>query len=393
VSTGSESRWRELDGLRALAISLVLVNHLFVPQATGGWMTVLHGVLAPSWLGVDLFFVLSGYLITGILLRDRQQTRPFARFYLRRAVRIFPAYYAVLALVLLGIYAGASTEPRPSPTALAMFTAYAQNWWPVLLGSSGFVQDTEPLWQQTSHFWSLAVEEQFYLLWPLLLWWLPRQRVALGLGLIYLGVLGLKLCLWRGGADPTWLFFATFSRCDALVLGAWVAACQHEGKSLRPLAAGWMGLLLLLLVAGIHAIYTLQWPTQYWRRLFGEVAPLTAAAALLFTWMIVRLRQPPQHPRLRQWLGSAPLGWLAQLSYSLYLVHLPITHGLNPALNAFFARLGASTNLAMLAAGLVILPLCIAAALLLHHGLERPALRRRSAWERRWLGPELQRRS
>lgn len=387
----AESHWGELDGLRAIAILMVLVNHMFIPKATGGLSTVLNTVLSPTWLGVDLFFVLSGYLITGILLRARGTPHYFSRFYLRRVVRIFPAYYAVLLLVLLALFLlRMPGDAPPSSVATGLFFAYLQNWWPVWVGNSGFGANADPLWMIAAHFWSLAIEEQFYLVWPALLLLLPRQKVANRLGLIYLLVLAGKLTLWLAGVDSGLLFYGTLNRSDALILGAWVAAREHEQRPIAAVKCAWIGWLLALSAIAVHGYYVYLMPYSRYARVFIEAMPLSTVASIYFAWSLARLREGFGGKSLRHVLCSVPLAWLARLSYSLYLVHLPIQHLLMPSLSAALQAQGWSPNSALMLTGLAILPLCIAAALLLHHALERPLLRRRAALEARLLAEPAQ---
>jgi len=386
TSQPADGRVPALDGLRAIAILMVLVNHLFIPKATGGVSTALHVVLSPTWLGVDLFFVLSGYLITGILLRSRDAPHYFLSFYLRRALRIFPAYYAVLALVLAALLVAQEPGAKTvSGLAAGMFFTYVQNWWPVWLGSAGFLINADPLWSYAAHFWSLGIEEQFYLLWPALLYLLPRQQVANSLAGLYLLVLTSKLALWLSGADAMLLFYGTSSRCDALILGAWVAAREYENRPIAAVTHAWIGWVLAAFAVVIHSYYVHLWPKSYWQRLFDEAVPLTAVAALCFAWTLARIRHGSGGTFSCRLLCNTWMAWLSRLSYSLYLVHLPIQHLLTPPLTTVFQIQGLSVNTAHLLAGLVILPICIGAAMLLYHGLEMPILGRRSQIEARLL--------
>src|SRR5687767_2907742 len=165
-----------LDGLRGIAIILVMLHHFTYYRPNSGIDAQIASVLFFGWAGVDLFFVLSGFLITGILLDTRDSKRYFSTFYARRTLRIFPLYYLVLLLAFV---------------VLPKFPALH----PVLLGQVGPVDlpPQWPYWLYLTNFsiadggwvhgwvdvaWSLAIEEQFYLVWPLMIWLCPPRLVA-----------------------------------------------------------------------------------------------------------------------------------------------------------------------------------------------------------------------
>jgi peptidoglycan/LPS O-acetylase OafA/YrhL len=150
------------DGLRAVAIIGVLLFHL------GGT------TFSVGWTGVILFFVLSGYLITGILLDAKGSGGYFRNFYIRRALRIFPAYYLVLLLTAATIYIVAPTSPVFGPGAFEWnyFIFYVQNYW---LGIQAY---QTPLAGILGHTWTLAIEEQFYLIWPAIVYFLGRRALV-----------------------------------------------------------------------------------------------------------------------------------------------------------------------------------------------------------------------
>lgn len=197
---------KSLDGFRGAAILLVLLFHLF---AIGPLAKILHA----GWIGVDLFFVLSGFLITGILC-DTRGTRGFYRhFALRRALRIFPLYYFALAIVF-------GTAAYLPELALHLsqqvrwqeyYWTYTQNLW---IAFNGW-----PVTDSMNHFWSLAVEEQFYLVWPLAVArWGPRRLIVVAVG----GVL-LAITLRNVHASYSFAYVFTLCRADAPLLGALAA--------------------------------------------------------------------------------------------------------------------------------------------------------------------------
>jgi peptidoglycan/LPS O-acetylase OafA/YrhL len=201
-----------LDGLRGLAILIVVLYHC---RTVGRPPRAIASLFEIGWTGVDLFFVLSGFLITGILLDSRSASNYFSSFYARRVLRIFPLYYLALSLVLLG----GSLRLLPSGDHAgtpAWYFIYAQNWKFVDVPFLG-------------HFWSLAVEEQFYFLWPLIVYLFPERRVlqiAIAGSVI---AIPLRSVLLSSGINPNYIYWNTFTRMDALLMGAACACLLKEG--------------------------------------------------------------------------------------------------------------------------------------------------------------------
>ncbi len=212
-----------LDGVRGLAILLVLACHTAcVLPAHHAASAVLGPVLEHGQHGVDLFFVLSGYLISGILLDTRESAGYFRVFYWRRALRIFPAYYVYLLIVfafggLLYQWHGSDFHVRGASWP---YLVYLQNWKPTLgLGDS-----------LLSHLWSLAVEEQFYLVWPAVVYLMPRRGLAPLCVVLMLAAVGLRGTFAAVGWDVEHAHRITPARLDALLLGALLAlAIRHDG--------------------------------------------------------------------------------------------------------------------------------------------------------------------
>ena len=206
----------QLDALRAFAVGAVLVTHFWTYPAG---QTALNRLAAVGWAGVDLFFVLSGFLITRILLSARHRPHYFRNFYARRTLRIFPLYYAVLLLVF-----GILPLLRPLPSLLSsdswMYFAYLSN---VSLAAHGwqlFLVDVT---------WSLAIEEQFYLLWPAIVRWLDRRRLTLLCLGIVIGAPIVREALW-GSVGWRWLHMMMPLRADALAMGALLALFQPSRR-------------------------------------------------------------------------------------------------------------------------------------------------------------------
>lgn len=201
-----------LDGLRGLAILMVMLFHFSLNLDGHAW--VENAFRSPvrdfGWTGVDLFFVLSGFLITGILVDARGAQNYFSAFYARRALRIFPLYYFSLAAIWLVF-----RHLVARPSGVIWYAIYAQNWLPV--GGPGI-----------GHFWSLAVEEQFYLVWPLIVYASSRRRVLqLSVaGIIFANI--LRVSLWEHGVETYIVYANPFTRMDALLAGAACACLARD---------------------------------------------------------------------------------------------------------------------------------------------------------------------
>ena len=218
-----------LDGVRALAVAGVLLYHAGVPWLPGGF------------LGVDLFFVLSGFLITSLLLAEREATGriDLARFWLRRARRLLPAAFVVIGVCLLVVaFLPPGEAARTRADALASL-GYVNNWHQVLADRSYFEAFGRP--SLLEHLWSLAVEEQFYLLWPLFLGFalthLGRRRTALlTLAAATASALAMGL-LFEPGSDPSRVYFGTDTHASGLLAGALLAFAVAAGEVPRDAAA------------------------------------------------------------------------------------------------------------------------------------------------------------
>jgi peptidoglycan/LPS O-acetylase OafA/YrhL len=352
------------DLMRAFAVLMVMLWHLAKPARVG----VLPEVWPWGWLGVDVFFVLSGYLIGGQLMARiaKGQGVDFADFYLRRAFRILPAFLVVLALYLLIPSMNEGKAMLPA----WRFLTFSMNW------------NLDPKATGTfSSAWSLCVEEYFYLLAPLTLLALRGRAKWIGLALaaaILVGGMALRAKLYLAAPDLPWnlymarLYYPTWVRLDGLLLGVLLAA----GRTFRPqLMArwlpGWAALLggLVALTASIAVIKDNGPLMDFTGSTFGF--PLFSLACALM--LSASIDAEP-------WLAKIPLpgvAGLATLSYSLYLVHKPV-YTLDKA------WLGAEALAGWPALALYACTVLVA-ALALHHAVERPflALRDRVLAKRR----------
>ena len=333
-SPGALRRIASLDGLRAFAIACAVWHHaLMTFETDGAWFKVIETITPTGDFGVQIFFVLSGFLITSLLLKEREKTGKISLkdFYRRRAYRIFPALYVFIAIV----------------TVLTLTNAIDLQAY-VIAAAAFFVRDYVPTggsWW-LGHTWSLAIEEQFYLLWPLVLILVPRR-------LMLRVLFGAIVCV-VGMRTATWLFVPQLregimimfhTRSDALMIGAMLAVVSRRedfqafadrvlGRGLGWVALAWFPITWI----GQHAF------GQVWRYNVGYLVDALAIAVVM-TWAIKRPRG----------LGGRVLNWgpichIGAISYSLYLYQQLFLAPLNttilgtPGLNVLFALLAAEAS-------------------------------------------------
>jgi peptidoglycan/LPS O-acetylase OafA/YrhL len=289
----------DLEGLRGVAVALVVLFHAHLLGAVGGF------------IGVDAFYVLSGFLITGLLLRELATNGrlDLAAFYGRRARRILPA--ATVAIVVILVAAAFIVAPLDLPAVAADATAsglFVGNLLFAFRATDYFASSTP---SPFLHYWSLGVEEQFYLVWPLLLLLAFRAR-RLGLVVLALCVLSFALSIVLTSAQGPWAFYGLPSRAWQLALGALLAL--HAPALARlpsaPIAiGGWLGIVLLGVAAAVLD------PTTGYPG-FAALLPTTAVA------LVILAGGRPRGPgRL---LAARPLRLLGRISFSLYLYHWPV---------------------------------------------------------------------
>jgi peptidoglycan/LPS O-acetylase OafA/YrhL len=367
------SRLPGLDLLRAIAIAWVMLFHSFVVGGLGDNFSWLSRY---GWMGVDLFFVLSGFLIGSQVLKPLARGEPInlGDFYLRRAFRILPAFFVVLAIYLT--VPAFREEPGMQP------------WWQFATFTLNFLIDYEHN-KAFSHAWSLCVEEHFYLVFPLLAWWLMRRPsmtkfVSVCVAIV-LGGIALRTCIWQFDLAPALgredlardfsrrfiedMYYPTWNRLDGLLAGVVLATFKVFR---RPLWDRLQVRANAALVAGLAVVAIAMWlfrdrpgllgNSVGWPVLSAGLALLVFAGAGKRSW-ISRWRVP----------GA---GWIALTSYSLYLVHKPVYHLVQGAFGAQLEGRGLLAFAVYAAAALV-------AGALLHYAIERPFLQLRNRYASR----------
>ena len=293
-----------LDGLRALAVLAVLAYHT--------------GVLRSGWIGVDVFFALSGYLITGLLLGELDGTGTIAlrRFWARRARRLIPGVVLLIGfVVLLGGLRLPGWE-APHLDDLVGAVTYSSNWLRVVAQRDywSLFRTPGPL----EHVWSLAVEEQFYLVWPVVIWFVGRRHrswIAPVTAGAFVGTSFLQVWLGLHGASTERLYVGTDTRAPAFLLGALFVVCfDRAGRPARwaiytvPVTLTW------LLAAGVILDGSSKWTYR---------GALLVVSALGASTVLGAARLPGASPAAR-FLSWVPLQRLGRWSYGVYLFHWPI---------------------------------------------------------------------
>ena len=344
-----------LDGLRAISIMAVVIGHLagtngFPPQATA---IIANRYVDVSYLGVRVFFVISGFLITGILINEHRRSGGISlkRFYLRRSVRIFPAYYTYIVALILLTWLGIASV---TTSDVAHAVTYTMNY------------DTDRSWD-VGHLWSLAVEEQFYLLWPVTIILLGlRWGGRAALAVVLLAPVFRAIEYWfLPGMRP--LIGNTFeTTADAIAMGCILALTIDElvkrSWFQRIIASRWMILALLFVALGL----SIRSDTDV---VIGH-SLTNLAVALIIARCVLR-----PHGVLGRILETRPLVMIGVLSYSIYLWQQLF---LNRTTDQIITTFPLNIILAAVAA--------VASYVL----VERPWLRRRPRIEARWLGKPTQ---
>jgi len=289
-----------LDGIRGMAILLVVLYHnfSFIPALNFGW------------LGVDLFFVLSGFLITEILLSSKNTRNYFSHFYARRILRIFPLYYLMLVLFLLVL-----PQIKNFPLDLRFYT-HNQLWYWLYLQNWVFIFRYDGKGAALNHFWSLAVEEQYYLIWPFVVLLIKNIRVLFVSCLFALLIVILaRLYIWSHyQLDYNRLFL--FTRIDGILIGSMLGIIYHHN---RGLLKKYFTALILSLAAFNFIVYFLKKDPAFpvW-----AIAGYTTFAAMFAILVYESVKK--ENKVINAVFANSALRFLGKYSYGLYIFHWPV---------------------------------------------------------------------
>ena len=304
----------ELDGIRGIALLAVMLSHggeRYILQ-TSRIAKLFVYAMVPGWSGVELFFVLSGFLITGILIRSKSAENYFSSFYMRRFLRIFPIYYFAITVGMLAAHYNPWWNSMMPPERMRIaYYFYAQNW-PLFWNHGAYMTVSV-----FGHFWSLAVEEQFYVVWPLVVWLLPEDGI---LSLCTAGLviaLPLRFYMVHRYAESLGAMVLTTSRMDGLLIGAILAILLRRGQ----IPLRWIYLILgaggalIGYIALFH--HTELIATYFYMPTIGVTGFALLAGGLLAL---------SQHPIgwLRRILDARWLRTVGKYSYGMYIYHVPI---------------------------------------------------------------------
>jgi peptidoglycan/LPS O-acetylase OafA/YrhL len=314
-------RMPALDGLRGLAILSVFLYHYAGGRdqhPTSLLLRAMYGVTQFGWAGVDLFFVLSGFLITGILFDTQNDPGYFRKFYARRSLRIFPIYYLFLAVTaVVGVAIGVHWRSGDG-----WFLLYAG--FPAALISPEIIPQSAYI--RITHLWSLCMEEQFYLVWPWMIAVLAApKRILRTCVALMCGALALRALVWGAGwLGAGWAYTFLPFRMDSLALGAALAILirgQHTEKLAK--AAPYV---LGVAAAGLLVVFGASGTTEHdgpWMNTIGFTLIAWASGSLLVLGVL-------RHGAIYKIFSAAALRTLGKYSYGLYLYHFPLAVVLDP---------------------------------------------------------------
>jgi len=348
--TGSKEHILALDGFRGLAILLVLLFHMF------------HFMF--GWCGVDLFFVLSGFLITGVLLESRGTPHYFSNFWIKRILRIFPLYYLVLAIILIPkTYFQINTVSFTSWT----YWTYLQNWAYVINGAFPDGKDT------LNHFWSLAIEEQFYLFFPFIIRYLKNNWLPYLLsGFVVLAIISR---FYFFDSNNIGYYVATSARLDSLSIGALLAYCIRYR---RAFLEKWNSFVFYISLLYILCVLILTQDPHFSNPYFAKFG-LTVIALLFGSTLIFSIASSKKG-FVHKLFTHPIMTFLGKISYGLYVYHWILYVFIKPPLESIIFSNLQNATLAKIFTSLTILAVAISLSYLSFLFIEKQFLRLKTRW-------------
>lgn len=346
---------RGLDGLRGTAVMMVMALHMFKAnnQTPSRVVNLIYGLIHSGWMGVDLFFVLSGFLITRILYTTQHEPRYLKNFYARRFLRIFPLYYGVIAVLVL-------LEPWLHVhlwRTLPWYLTYTANLRPA--GPIRFSDIPGNAWV-ISHFWSLQIEEQFYLFWPFLLMCLRTKRsIVIGALLGTTGAFALRCYFVQNAAHFTneyWAYAFTPCRVDSLLIGGALAILWFSRA--KPTLVRWAPWML----GGCAAILATDGFARGVYEPIGDPFLLTIGFTLVALAGAALIVLVLSRATFRKLFEGKILCWLGKYSYGIYVFHLIWYYFLAELLRRFFLATTHSKLLGVVVPGLLMMSISILSA-------------------------------
>ncbi|HUQ08896.1 MAG TPA: acyltransferase [Steroidobacteraceae bacterium] len=357
-----------LDGLRGIAILLVIPHNADTFSQSPGWLWPVALLAHAGWIGVQLFFVLSGFLITRNLLARRGADDYLRSFYGRRALRIFPLYFLTLfaGLVVLPALVTFSAGALSSHQNQIWLWTFLSNW-------------AQPFGHEVSgysHFWSLAVEEQFYLVWPFVVLLAAGTRLFWICVAVAVAALLSRTLMMIAGARPEMLYMFTNCRMDALALGAAAAVLSQDAvvmqwtsRHIRPLMLAVVGTLAIAgLSTHVFAVYD---P--------GTLIAGQTLLAMAFAVVMLGIARVPRDGPLGLIPRALETRWLrlvGRYSFAMYVFHLPLLIVFGHDMKRLAAGAGSA---APLVTSIVAVLLSFVAGLLSYHLIEKHFLKLKSA--------------
>ena len=294
-----------LDGLRGTAALVVIGYHIFPNHVRFGW------------IGVDLFFVLSGFLITGILLDSKGSTNYYKNYLAKRALRIFPLYYFFL-IVFFGVfywtgYSNSIDDYDYLSSIQSWYWLYIQNW-------RVFFDPLYPGEDIISHFWSLAIEEQFYIFWPIVIYLIPFRRVIpVCLALIGISIASRLYMYYGLDMDFMKVYFFTAGHLDVLAVGAILAVMVRREDLMVYLAKY---ILWVVIISGGAVLGIGVWNQSF---AIEHFTPYGFTVLAIFFGSVLVLALAPHRYNFLKWvMESKPLTFFGKYSYGLYVYHVPV---------------------------------------------------------------------